>query len=166
MPLPTLSCASRSRNSAEVRRGISGGDGQKPGILTGDTHSHRVVAGLAVDRRHEIAVDLADKHHADDLERLRIGDAQAVLELRLFADAPEHRVDLRPAAMDEHAADPDAPEQKHVLREREIGFAIDGRAAEFHDDRLARELPDVGQRLDEHLRGLGGAHDVLQFSLM
>ena len=71
-------------------------------------------------------------------------DAEAVFEIRLLADAAEHRIDLRASAMDQNAADADAPQQQHVLRERKIGLAIDGRAAELHDDRLAGELPDVG----------------------
>ena len=78
------------------------------------------------------------------------------LELRLLADAAKHRVDLRAAAVDEHAAHADAAQQKHVLRERKVGLAVDRRAAELHDDRLAGELADVGQRLDEDARGLGG----------
>ena len=130
-------------------------DRQQPGVLARHADRDRLVAGLAVDRRDEVAVDLADQHHADDLERLGVGDAKAVLELRLLADAAKHRVDLRPAAMDEHAAHADAAQQQHVLRQREVGLAVDRRAAELHDDRLAGELADVGQRLDEDVRDLG-----------
>ena len=133
----------------EAERRVGRRDGQQARILARHADRDRLVAGLAVDRRDEVAVDLADQHHADDLERLRVGDAKAVLELRLLADAAKHRVDLRPAAVDQHAAHADAAQQQHVLREREVGVAVDRRAAELHDDRLAGELADVGQRLDE-----------------
>jgi hypothetical protein len=113
-----------------------------------------------------VAVDLSDQHHADDLERLGVGDAQPVLELGLLADPAKHRVDLRAAAVDQHAAHADAAQQQHVLGQREVGFAVDRGAAELDHDRLAGELADVGQRLDEDARGFGGGHDVLLFSLM
>ena len=151
----------------EAERGIRRRDRQQARILAGHADGDRLVARLAVDRRDEIAVDLADQHHAHDLERLGIGDPQAVLELRLLADAAEHRVDLRAAAMDQHAAHADAAQQQHVLSEREVALAVDRRSAELHDDRFAGELPDVGQRLDEDAGGIaGGTHDVLLFSLM
>ena len=72
--------------------------------------------------------------------------------------------------MDEHAANADAAQQQHVLGQREVAFAVDRRAAQLHHDRLAGELADVGQRLDEDGGDLGGQqddlHDVLLFSLM
>ena len=141
----------------EAERGIRRGDRQQPRILARHADRDRLVAGLAVDRRDEVAVDLADQHHADDLERLGVGHAKPVLELRLLADAAKHRVDLRPAAMHQHAAHADAPQQQHVLREREVELVVDRRAAELHHHRLAGELADVGQRLDEDARGLGAA---------
>ena len=107
--------------------------------------------------RDEVAVDLADQHHADDLERLGVGDAQPVPELRLLADPAQHRVDLRAAAMDQHAAHADAAQQQHVLRQRPVErLLVDRRPAELHHDRLAGELADVGQRLDENARSLPG----------
>ena len=143
---------------------------QQSGVLARNADGDGLLACLAVDRRDEVAVDLSDQHHPNDFESLGIGDAQAVLELRLLADAAKHRVDLRATAVHEHAAHADAAQEKHVLRERKVGFAVDRRAAELHDDRLARELADVRQRLDEDARDLGrrefAAHDVLLFSLM
>ncbi len=108
--------------------------------------------------RDEVAVDLSDQHHADDLERLGVGDAQPVLELRFLADAAKHRVDLRPAAMDQHAAHTDASQQQNILREREVALAVDRRAAELHDDRFSGPLPDVGQGLNQNVGSLSGRH--------
>ena len=84
---------------------------------------------------------------------LGIGDAQAVAELRYLADLLHHRIDLRAAAMDEYAADADAAEQQDVLGQRAVQIGIDRRAAQLHHHRLATEALDIGQSLDEDLRG-------------
>ena len=89
-------------------------------------------------------------------QRLGIGDAKAVAEFRLLAHLLHQRVDLRPAAMDEHAAHADAAQQQHVLRQRAIEIRVDRGAAELHDHGLAGEALDIGQGLDEDLRGFGG----------
>ena len=76
-------------------------------------------------------------------------------------------VDLRPAAMDEHAAHADAAQQQHVLRERAVELGVDRRAAQLHHHRLAGEAVDVGQGLGQDAGGFAGAHhDVFTFSLM
>jgi hypothetical protein len=71
---------------------------------------------------------------------------------------------------DQHAAHADAPQQQHVLRQGEIGLAVDRGAAQFHDHGLAGELPDVRQGLDQDggdlRRKKDDLHDVLLFSLM
>ena len=150
----------------ETERRVGRRDRQQPCVLARDADRDRIVAGLAVDRRDQVGIDLPDQHHAHDLERLGVGDPEAVPELGLLADAAKHRIDLRPAAVDQHAAHADAAQQQHVLRQREIGLLVDRRAAQLHDHRLAGELLDIGQRLDEDLGGFGGGHDVLEFSLM
>ena len=70
--------------------------------------------------------------------------------------------------MDEHAAHADAAQQQHVLGERPIEILVDRRPAQLHDHGLAAEALDIGQGLDEDVRGEGGAaaHDVFEFSLM
>jgi hypothetical protein len=69
--------------------------------------------------------------------------------------------------MDQHAADADAPEQQHVLGEGAVELGVDRGAAELHDDRLAGEALDIGERLDEDPGGFGGiGHDVFEFSLI
>ena len=57
-----------------------------------------------VDGRDDLPVDLAHQHHAGDLERLGVGDPQAVAELGLLAQPPHQVADLRPAAVDHHRA--------------------------------------------------------------
>ena len=143
---------------------------QQPGVLARHADRDRLVSSLAIDRGHEIAVDLPDQDHPDNLEGLGVGDPEAILELGLLADAAEHRVDLRTAAMDENAAHADAAQQQHVLSQRKVALAVDRRPAQLHHYRLAGKLADVRQRLDEDGRDLGrkedDLHDVLLFSRM
>lgn len=164
----------------EAQRRITLRDPQQPGILTRHAQRHRLRARLAVNGGDQIAIDFADQHHADNFQRLGIGHPQPVAELRLLADPAQHRVDLRPAAMHQHAAHPDRAEQQHVLRQRAVAFGIDCRPAELHHHRLAGEFLDIGQRLDQDLGGAGGCqlalgerggrcrggHEVTLFSLM
>ncbi len=110
--------ADRGDVADEPERRVGGSDRQQPRILARHADRNRLVAGLAVDRGDEVAVDLADQHHADDLERLAVGDPKAVLELGLLADAAQHRIDLRSPAMDQHAAHADAAQQQDILRQR------------------------------------------------
>jgi hypothetical protein len=70
-------------------------------------------------------------------------------------------VDLRPAAVHQHAAHADRAQQQQILRQsavERLSFArVDRGAAEFYDDRLAREPPDVGQGAHQHVRDRLGA---------
>ena len=153
----------------KTQRGVARPGDEQPAILAGHGDGDRTVGRFLVDRRHQVAADLADQHHADEAQCLGVGDAQAVAEFRLLADLLHHRVDLRAAAVDEHAAHADAAQQQHVLGERPVEFGVDRGAAQLHDHGLAAEALDIGQRLDEDLRGAGGAdiaHDVTEFSLM
>ena len=152
----------------EAERGIARRRDQQAAILARDADRDRIVARLAVDRRDQVAVDLADQHHADDLQRLGVGDAQAVAELGRLAQPLHHRVDLRAAAMDEHAAHADAAQQQHVLRQRPVELRVDRRAAQLHHHGLAGEALDIGQGLDEDLRRFrsGLLMTSLEFSLM
>jgi hypothetical protein len=122
----------------------------------------------AVDRADQLAVDLADQHHADDVERLGVGDAQAVAKLGDLALALHLPVDLWSSAMDQHRADADRVEQQHVLgqaaRARRVGHR---QPADFDHQNLAGEAADIGQRLDQQPRGFVGVdHEVAAFSLM
>ena len=58
------------------------------GVLAGQPDGERAVH---VDAGDDVAVDLADEHHAGDVEGLGVGDPQAVAELGLLAEALHER---------------------------------------------------------------------------
>ncbi|KAF2946178.1 hypothetical protein DAI22_02g274100 [Oryza sativa Japonica Group] len=115
------------------------------------------------DEGDELLVDLADEHHLHDLHGERVRDAEAVPELRLDADAPQPRVDLRAPAVHEHGAEADAGEEDQVADHRRLQLGrLHRRAAVLHHHRLAPEPLDERERLREHVhaaqrrcRGLG-----------
>ena len=87
----------------------------KPRVLTRETDGD---GRVHVDRRHDLAVDLADEHHARDVERLGVGDPLAVAELRRLAEPLHQRADLRAAAVhDDRRSMPTAAHEDDVLRE-------------------------------------------------
>src|SRR6516164_5184132 len=61
----------------------------------------RLAAGL-VDVADHLLVDGSGQNHFNDFERLFVGDAQTIGELRFDADALEHGFDLRATAMHHH----------------------------------------------------------------
>jgi L-ascorbate metabolism protein UlaG (beta-lactamase superfamily) len=73
---------------------------------------------------------------------LFVGDAQSIAELGHLAHPLHQLVDLRAAAVDQHATHADAAEQEDVLRQRLVEFPVDGGAAELDDDRLSGEPLD------------------------
>ena len=116
----------------------------------------------------DVAVDLADEHHAGDVERLGVGDAQSVDELRDLAQPGHQLADLRAAAVHDERAHADRAHEHDVGRERgqagvvgvrraggAAGGAGQGVAAVLDHHHLAPEAADVGQGLDQD-GGLGG----------
>ena len=73
---------------------------------------------MLVDQPDQLALHLADQHHADDVHRLGRGHPQAALELGLDAEPVEHRGDLRAAAVHDDRAEPGEPQEHDVLGER------------------------------------------------
>ena len=137
-----------------------------PGLASSATSSflradeRAVLAGQAdglaarlVDQRDDLLVHRPAEDHLDHVHRLGVGHAHALHELALLAEPREHALDLRPAAVDHDRVHADELQQHHVVREallqRELGHRV---AAVLHDDRLAVEAADVGQRLGEDLR--------------
>ena len=59
------------------------GRGDQTAVLAGQADG---VGPVDVDRADDVATDLADEHHARDVERLRVGDPEAVDELGLLAE--------------------------------------------------------------------------------
>uniref|UniRef100_A0A8R7QUF1 Uncharacterized protein n=1 Tax=Triticum urartu TaxID=4572 RepID=A0A8R7QUF1_TRIUA len=127
-------------------RGVGGGArGEEARVLAAEADGGG--AGEA-DEGDELLVDLADQHHLDDLHGERVGDAEAVAELRLDADALQPGVDLRAAAVHEHGAQADAGEQDQVADHRRLQLRrLHGRAAVLDHHRLALEPLDEGERL-------------------
>ena len=105
---------------------------------------------VAVQAQHDVLVDLADEHHLGDLDGRRVGDPQPLDELDRQIEAAHVAGDLRAAAVDHDRVHADVLEQHDVTREllleRGIGHR---RAAVLDDHRLAVELTDVGQRLQQ-----------------
>ena len=136
--------------------------GEQPGVLAGDPDRERAVL---VDQPDDVALHLPDQHHPDDVHRLGRGDPQAAAELGVDAEPVEVRGDLRAAAVHDHRAEPDVPEEHHVLGEGAAQVLVDHRVAAVldHDD-LAVEALQPGQRLDQGGgllpgRGVAGAHE-------
>ncbi len=104
------------------------------------------LAALLVDQVDDFLVHLAAEHHLDDFHGFRIGDAHALDELALLADAGEQVLDLRPAAVHDDDVEADQLEQHDVAREALLQVLVGHRvAAVLDDDGLAVETLDVGQ---------------------
>ena len=86
----------------------------QPGVLAAEPDRERTVD---VDRRHDVAVDLADEHHAGDVEAVGVGDPQSVAELGHHAEALHQRADLRAATVHDDRSQTDRPHEHDVLRE-------------------------------------------------
>jgi hypothetical protein len=137
-------------------------------VLPGQADGERPVG---VDQPDELAPDLAEQHHPDDLHRLRGGDAQAAAELAGHAEPFQHRRDLRPPAVHDDRVDAREPQEHHVPGEGLLQLLVDhGVAAVLDDDDPAVEALQPGQRLGEHTgllprplqpgRGLRGRRDL------
>ncbi len=148
----------------------SRGDGlDQPGVLP--AHTDRIVA-VDVDGGDELRVHLADQHHSGDVDRLGIGDAQAVAEHGLLAQPRHQGGDLRTTAVDHDRPHADEPHQHDVLGEQGEGVVggrpSEGVASVLDHDHLAGESTDVRQRLDQRRRLqvrrldhlLGGRHGI------
>ena len=132
---------------------VAGGRPDQPGVDAADADGE---AAVHVDRCHELRVDLALEHHPGDVDRLGVGDAQAVDELGLLAEAFHQLGDLRAAAVHDDRPHADEAHQHDVLGEQRerivVGGAGERVAAVLDDHGLAGEPPDVRQRLDEDRR--------------
>ena len=106
---------------------------------------------------------LPDQDHARDVERVGIGDPQAVAELGLLAETRHQLADLGASPVHHNRQHADGTHEDDVLGEgsQRVGPALAVRgvervAAVLDDDDLAPEAADVGQGLDEHRRGVLG----------
>ena len=134
--------------------GMAGAGQDQPRALARQAHGQRPVH---VDGRHDVAVDLAHQHHAGDVDRLRVGDPQAVAELGLLAQPGHEVADLGAAAVHHHRLQPHGPQQHHVVGDRPAECRVDhGVAAVLDHHHRAAEAVDVGQRLDQHRGPVAG----------
>ena len=114
---------------------VGGLGGEQAGVLAGAADRERAVL---VDQPDQLALDLADEHHPDDVHRLGRGDPEAAAELRLDAEPVEHRGDLRTAAVDDDRLEAGEPQERDVLGERPLqGVVGHGVAAVLHHHDLA-----------------------------
>ena len=93
----------------------------QPGVLAGEADRQRPVH---VDGGDDVAVDLADEHHAGDVEGVRVGDPQPVAELGLLAEPRHELADLRAAAVDDDRQHPDGAHEHDVLGEGGEGVHV------------------------------------------
>ena len=99
-------------DEAELARPGHGRD--EAGVLAGQADGQGAVD---VDGGDDVAVDLADQHHAGDVEGLGVGDPQPVEELGHLAQPGHERADLGPAAVDDHRQHADRAHEDDVLGE-------------------------------------------------
>jgi hypothetical protein len=110
---------------------------------------------VLVDQPHQLALDLADQHHPDDVHRLRRGDPQPAAELRLDPQLVEHPRDLRAAAVHDHRLEAGEAQERHVLGERTLEHRVGhGVAAVLDDHDLAVVGLEPRQRSGQDV-GLG-----------
>src|SRR2546425_4404128 len=123
---------------------------EQPRVLARQPHR---LAAVVVDQTDDGLVDLAHQDHLDDLDGLLVGHSHAPHELGLLAEPLHEGADLRAATVDDDGLDAHETEQDHVERERLLEVrALHRGAAVLDDDGLTPKLPDVRERLEEHLR--------------
>src|SRR5579884_3890495 len=100
--------------------------------------------GLAPQLRrhqHEALIDLAEQHHAHDLQRLSIGDAQAVLEMRRDIELPQPFIDIGAAAVHQHGMRAERMQPDDILQN--VALVLKRAAAELYHQRLALQVFDI-----------------------
>src|SRR5680860_1557685 len=158
----------------ESELGVAPNGRDESGVFTRQADG---VGTVAVQRRDDPTVHLADQGHPGNVDRLGVGDPQAVDELRLLAEPAHERGDMRTSPVHDDGIHPHEAHEHDVLCEetREV-WIVHGVAAVLDDDGTATELTDVRERLrqDVGLRArdlvaidsLGIAHEVPRFSSM
>ena len=81
------------------------------------------LAAVLVDQVDDVLVHLAAEHHLDDFHGFGIGDAHALDELALLADAGQQVLDLRAAAVHDDDVEADQFEQHDIAREAALSGA-------------------------------------------
>ena len=110
----------------EAEVGVTRRGGDEVRVLAGQPDGDRAVH---VDGRHDVAVDLADQHHAGDVERVGVGHPQPVAEFRHLAEPLHQLADLGTAAVHHDGQHADGAHEDHVLGERGQRVAEDPAAS-------------------------------------
>ena len=140
--------------------------GEQAGVLAGEPDRERAVL---VDQADELALDLADQHHPDDVHRLGRGDPQAARNSDSMPSRSSIARDLRAAAVHDDRLEAGVAQEGDVLGEGPLEGVVGHRvAAVLHHDDLAVVALQPGQRLGEGggLGGVGGGVLVVRSSVM
>ena len=104
----------------------------------------------------DFRVQLADQDHLGDLDRVAVGDPQALVELHLEPEFVHVAGDLGAAAVDDDRVQADVLEQHDVGGEGVAQVLVEHRRAAVLDHHgAAVELADVGQGLEQRLHARG-----------
>jgi len=137
--------------------------------MTVDAAKTDRLATLVFEQVDKILVDLARKHHLDDIDRFLIGHTQTVHKFRLLADLTEHFGDLGSAAVHKHDLDTDERQKNDVSHHGFLEVVVDHCvSAVLHNDDLIVIFFDIGQRFNEHLCALciGNIHLLFHRNLL
>ena len=99
----------------EAEVGVARRGRDEVGVLARQPDGERPVH---VDGRDDVAVHLADQHHAGDVERVGVGHPQPVAELGHLAEPLHQLADLGAAAVHDDGQHADGAHEDHVLGER------------------------------------------------
>ena len=73
---------------------------------------------MGIDRRNDVAIDLAHEHHARHIKCVGIGDPQTIFKFRFDAKPRKEIADLRSAAVYDNNPNANRVQQHDVGRER------------------------------------------------
>ena len=124
-----------------------GRDAEELAVVAREPHRRLPVA---VDAHDDVLVDLADEDHLRHLDGVGVAHAQPADELDRHVEAVHVGRDVGPAAVDDDRVQPDVLQEHDVAREVLAQLRVGHRRpAVLDDDRLAVELPDVRERLEQ-----------------
>jgi hypothetical protein len=111
---------------------------------------------VSVDLGDDVAIHLSDENRPGDLEGLGVGDPVSFYELGFLAESLEHLRDLRSAAVNDDASDPDRVHQDDVTGDLTSQLRIGESASSgLGHDRLPAKALNMGKRLTQNGCGPG-----------
>ena len=133
-------------------------------IFAAQTHgTHAVAFARLIDEIDDLSLHIAAQHTVNDAHGVGIGHAHPLHKLPFNADALEHRVNLRAAAMHHHHRHAHRGEQRHILRELLLQrFVGHGVATVFDHDGLVLQLRQALRRRG-NARVFNGGNELSRF---